>query len=77
MILNQYFICVANDKTSVLFLYGVNPEIGIHITKELNKEQDTFGDIIQVDGLVDTYNNLTLKALYTLRFFLKTGKYRG
>ena len=57
-----------------MFLYGLHQEISMGIREELKKEKDSFGDIIQVDGLVDTYNNLTLKALYTLRFFLKTGK---
>ena len=38
-------------------------------------EQSTHGDIIEVGGLTEHYNNLTLKTLYTLKFFLQEGKH--
>ena len=38
-------------------------------------EQITHGDIIEVGGLNEHYNNLTLKTLYTLKFFLQDGKH--
>ena len=30
-------------------------------------------DIIEVGGLIEHYNNLTLKTLYTIKFFLEQG----
>ena len=43
-----------------MFLYGLHQEISMGIGEELKKEKDSFGDIIQVVGLVDTYNNCLL-----------------
>ena len=40
---------------------------------ELLDEQETHGDIIQIKGFLEHYNNLTLKTLYTLKFFLDKG----
>ena len=40
----------------------------------LHEEGSKFQDIIQTDDLLEHYDNLTLKTLYTLKFFIHTGK---
>ena len=40
----------------------------------LFEERNTHGDIIQVNGLIEHYDNLTLKTLYTVKFFLNNGE---
>ena len=40
----------------------------------LQGELEINDDIIEVDGLIEHYNNLTLKTLYTIKFFLKQGE---
>merc|ERR1712226_961716 len=37
----------------------------------LLEEQENKSGIIEVDGLIDTYQSLTLKTMYTIKFFLK------
>ena len=64
-----------NAQTSVLFLLGMDDDINNKTDQELLEERNTHGDIIQVDGLTEHYNNLTLKTLYTIKFFLQKGKY--
>ena len=39
------------------------------MTHEINLEAETHGDILMVD-FVDSYNNLTLKSLHALKYFL-------
>ena len=39
------------------------------------EEQENNNDMIVVDGLIEHYNNLTLKTFYTLKFFLTQGKF--
>ena len=60
----------ANKRTSVLFLLGKSSDISKEKELKIIKEQKKYGDIIQVDGLIENYNNLTFKSLYTLKFFL-------
>ena len=40
----------------------------------LQGELENNDDIIEVDGIIEHYNNLTLKTLYTIKFFLKQGE---
>ena len=39
------------------------------MTHEINLEAETHGDILMAD-FVDSYNNLTLKSLHALKYFL-------
>ena len=41
----------------------------------LLQEQENKNDIIEVDGLIEHYDNLTLKTMYTIKFFLKNGNF--
>ena len=41
----------------------------------LMEEEENNNDMIVVDGLIEHYNNLTLKTFYTLKFFLTYGKF--
>ena len=65
---------LANSKTSVLFILGKFPEISLKDRILLQEEHDSYKDIIQIDSLIDSYNNLTLKSLFTLKFFLSKGR---
>ena len=40
----------------------------------LQGEIESNDDIIEVDGLIEHYNNLTLKTLHTIKFFLEQGE---
>ena len=62
----------ANSKTAVLFLLGTQKNLNAKISEEIMKEKDIYGDIIQVDNLIEHYDNLTLKTLYMIKFFLNT-----
>ena len=61
----------ANIHTSVLFLLGNEVNLKSNIRERLSEEKLLHGDIIQVNGLVEHYNNLTLKSLYAIKFFLE------
>ena len=65
----------ANDHTAVLFILGTDVTLSIDEKLELQEEENLYGDLIRVDGLTENYNNLTLKTLYTLKFFLKNGQF--
>ena len=67
-------IWLANEHTSVLFLFGEEENTSADIKDQIKEEQNIHGDIIQINGFMEHYNNLTLKTLYTLKLFLKTGK---
>ena len=67
-----YFF-IANDETSVLFLFGTEESLNNETRDKILEEQKNHGDIIQVNGFVEHYNNLTLKTLYTLKYFLQKG----
>ena len=69
-----YNISSANEHTSVLFLFGEEENTNTDIKTKIKEEQARHGDIIQINGFMEHYNNLTLKTLYTLKLFLKTGK---
>ena len=71
-----YNISLANEHTSVLFLFGEEENTNTDIKTKIKEEQARHGDIIQINGFMEHYNNLTLKTLYTLKLFLKTGKMR-
>ena len=60
----------ANNRTSVLFLLGGFPDIKHEIETKILEEKNKYGDIIEVNGLIENYYNLTFKSLYTLKFFL-------
>ena len=45
------------------------------IQNALDTEIDKYGDIIKADGFIDSYNNITLKAMHTLKFFLNKGNF--
>ena len=62
----------ANKKTAVLFLLGSEKTRKQHhyVNKYIYAENRSYGDIIRIDGLIEHYNNLTLKSLYALKFFL-------
>ena len=64
----------ANLQTSVLFLLGKEWEDhdnAINSTDRVLEEQERYGDIIQIEGLLEHYDNLTLKSLYAIKFFLE------
>ena len=64
----------ANAQTSVLFLIGLEHNGSNETERQIIDEKNIYGDLIQVDGLFEHYDNLTLKTLYTMKFFLKEGK---
>ena len=66
---------LANSQTSVLFLFGTEENMKNETKIKLQEEQKAHGDIIHVNGFKESYNNLTLKTLYTLKFFLRNGEY--
>ena len=59
----------ANSQTLVLFLIGKTLSDGVTRSKLL-QEESKYDDVVQVDGLIEHYDNLTLKSLYALKFFL-------
>ena len=63
----------ANGQTSVLFLIGMDPSMNEDQRMRLLEEQKNKDDIIEVEGLIEHYDNLTLKTMYTIKFFLKSG----
>ena len=68
-------IWLANEHTAVLFLFGEEENTSADIKAQIEEEQNIHGDIIQINGFMEHYNNLTLKTLYTLKLFLQIGKY--
>ena len=62
----------ANDNTAVLFLLGTQKNLKDEATGKIIKEKNIFGDMIQVDNLIEHYDNLTLKTLYAIKFFQET-----
>ena len=57
----------------MLFLIGVSDTFTNESAHKLKEEKETYNDLIQADELIEHYNNLTLKTLYTLKFFLEKG----
>ena len=72
-LIKRYFF-IANNETSVLFLMGQDPSLDEDEKSWLLEEQMNNDDIIEVGGLIEHYNNLTLKTLYTIKFFLEEGE---
>ena len=62
----------ANNRTSVLFLLGKQQNMEAKLKARVLKEKDVYGDIIHVNNLIEHYDNLTLKTLYAIKFFLQT-----
>jgi len=58
----SYVFLIAKEKSGQV-LYPLRKE-------RIKNEQAKFNDILQVDDLVDHYNNLTLKSVFMLKFFL-------
>ena len=61
-----------NHQTSVLFIFGN----GGPDQDKVEEESVQYGDIIQVESLVDNYSNLSLKTAYTLKFFNDESKFK-
>ena len=61
----------ANNQTSVLFLLGRQKNLNKGINAKISREKEFYGDIIYVDNLIEHYDNLTLKTLYAIKFFLQ------
>ena len=59
----------------MFFLYGASPDMSLELQHALDTEIDKYGDIIKADGFIDSYNNITLKAMHTLKFFLNKGNF--
>ena len=59
----------------MFFLYGASPDMSKEMQHALDTEIDKYGDIIKADGFIDSYNNITLKAMHTLKFFLNKGNF--
>ena len=53
---------------------GQDPSLDEDEKSWLLEEKKYNDDIIEVGGLIEHYNNLTLKTLYTIKFFLKQGE---
>ena len=51
----------ANKETSILFLLGKSNNIHKEKDPKLLEEHRKYGDIIQIDGLIEHYSNLTFK----------------
>ena len=63
------------QNVSVIFLVGNQNAFGNFTLKSrIEEEAAKFDDILQVD-MVDHYNNLTLKSVFTLKFFLNTSNF--
>ena len=67
------FYFSANSRISVIFLVGSDSIFSIEVKKKIEDECKEYSDIILVDDLIEDYNNLTLKTLYTLKFFIEAG----
>ena len=65
----------ANRQTSVLFLVGSYSSYSPSIKHKLISESQSKSDLIMADELIEHYSNLTLKTIYTLKFFLEAGLY--
>ncbi len=60
------------ENVSAIFLIGNNNaanNVSGTISKKILEEQNKFGDLLQAD-MVDHYNNLTLKSVFTMKFFV-------
>ena len=63
------------QNVSVIFLVGNQNGLGnFTLKRRLLEESAKFDDILQA-AMVDHYNNLTLKSVFTLKFFLNTSNF--
>ena len=58
--------CIESDSCQLVFIVGRPKRYAIQV--KIKEEQESFGDILQED-FEDSYNNLTLKSLFSLKFF--------
>ena len=63
----SYVFLIAKEKSGQV-LYPLRKE-------RIKNEQAKFNDILQVDDLVDHYNNLTLKSVFMLKYFLNESNF--
>ena len=52
------------------------PQGTFNSSGELEEEQETYGDILQ-ESFVDSYNNLTLKSIEILKYFVESSDTLG
>ena len=69
----DYHLFSANPSTSVLFLIGSDITYNADVKHKISEEHKKHSDLIMADDLLEHYNNLTLKTLYTLKFFIERG----
>ena len=63
----------ANPQTSVIFLIGSDTTYNADVRQKINEEHIKHSDLIMAHELIEHYDNLTLKTLYTLKFFIEEG----
>ena len=59
-----------NKNVAVIFVLGKDKSFGVKEERKLLTEIYRHQDIVQISELVEHYDNLTLKSLYSLKFFL-------
>ena len=60
----------SHQNVAVVFILGNDKNFGVEEERELLNEIYRYQDIVQVNELIEDYHNLTLKSLYSLKFFL-------
>ena len=70
----SYNIDFEDGQTSVLFIIGLENEGNTEIANKITDENNTYGDLIQIDGLFEHYYDLALKTLHTMKFFFQKGE---
>ena len=58
------------ENVAVVFILGKDENFSVIEERELLNEIYRYQDIVQVNELIEDYHNLTLKSLYSLKFFL-------
>ena len=69
----SFYLFLANLKTSVIFLVGSDSTFSSEIKQKLRNESKKYSDLIMAGDLIEDYSNLTLKTIYTLKFFIEAG----
>ena len=59
-----------HKNVAVIFILGQDNDFGDEQEQKLLEEMHMYQDIVQINGLIEHYDNLTLKSLYSLKFFL-------
>ena len=57
----------------MIFLVGSYSTFSSDVKKKLLDESKQHSDLIMAEELIEDYSNLTLKTLYTLKFFIEAG----